>query len=422
MIKYDTSYCPTCSLKISELSSEVYIKEELPSVINEEMGTVLPRKSSRGTEKDIRIPYQGLGGVISSTGTFIKESSILDLKDDANRIKLAFGGSYPIKETTYIDKTAIYLGLAHRHWGHFLTDIVQRCWYPLVKGLLSSNNERVERIQDDINIPDDYLFVFAGFGDNATDFNGNYAQFFQLLGIDLNRIVIVNEPTTFKNIIVPNVAIQPGEFIHSVFKNLFDIVCQSAMLKATGLEVVENIYFSRTHLKDPKEMGEKRIEKRMRGLGYTIMYPEELNLVEQIFYWQTAKKISCVNGTIPHNCVFATDKLTLYIFNKMERIVGYQFTMDIVQGVSPLYISAFKEPFNKYPISVSRGPFWITITDEVKNFFIKEIKDTTIKVNDNNLTLDWINYIRLCVLADLKYGLRGGKSKVKSILKKIGFN
>lgn len=414
LVEYNTSYIKVAEERIQELASYVQVYDEMPKVKILDNALVFPRKNG-GVCHNTNIPYQGLGGVIDSDGNFVKESIIYDLKIQRNIDRIAFGGTYNVSLVEEDDRVAIYLGLAHKHWGHFLVDIIQRCWYPMVYDLLGNSNEK-KKCRDGIKLPENYIFVFSGFGDNSNKFNGNYAEFFRLLGLDDNKIVFVNLPTKFKRVIVPGIAIYPGEFICSVYRILIDTVIEQAMIEQKKLQREEKIYFSRTHLTGTMEIGEKEIENAMMLSGYKVMYPEELSLGEQIFYWQTAKSIACINGTIPHNCIFAHKNIVLIVFNKMNRIVGYQFTMDIVQGITPIYITAYYEPFKRYPLSVSRGPFWILITDDVKRF-IKENYNEDVLLSKKTFK-NWISYLKLCLIAEVRFRFRGTKAKLKKVIKK----
>lgn len=407
MKEYSSKYVGEAFDKIKLLANKISIREGLPNYVIIENGIILPRKVNFiHTNKNM--PYQGLGGVITNNGTFVKESYIYDLisKPNQNHI-IAFGGGYEVKEVSNSNKTVIYMGLAHQHWGHFLIDIVQRTWYLLYNDILENKS-----MTDDNNL----FYAFSGFGNYSTEFKNNFKEFFRLLGIDTNKILFVNKPTQFKKVIVPDVAVHPGEYIYPVFKEIFNKVSENAIFEEKNREKINKIYFSRTHLKDSKEMGEKHIEVLMKRAGFTILYPEELSLTQQIFYWQTADEIACINGTIPHNCVFAHKNLKLFIFNKMQKMVGYQFTMDAVWGSTPIYVKSYKEPFSRYPIDVSRGPFWISITKQLQQFAKLELGVT---VEEKSKIKDWINYIMICILAEGKYRLRGSKAKAKIFINKL---
>lgn len=403
MCKYLHNYCISQYEKICMLSKGIHVIDDLPQSVTLNDGLILPRKTGLKNA-----PYQGGGGVLDYEGNLVKESVIYDLiNTDDQKQFLAFGYAYDAPHIKVDNRKVIYLGLAHQHWGHFLIDIVQRLWF------INENREEIEsgRYKD-------YLFAFAGFGNGVTEFRGNFVEFFRLFGLDTRRIIIVEEPTQFSEIVIPDIAIYPGQYIHTIFKAVFNRVVESAMVEATkkSLPTYKRIYFSRTHLRDNKEMGEEHIQSALEHCGYEVLYPEELSLTEQIWYWQTADEIACVNGSITHNCVFAKPELKLYVFNKMSRVVGYQFTMDAIWGNTPVYISAYREPFKDFPISVSRGPFWIAVTDDVKRF----LKDTYNEKIDSVAKEDKIvRYAYLCLIAKGKYLFRGSKERVKNLVRHI---
>lgn len=381
--------------------NKVTLNYNMPEVINVSNGIVLPRKIASK-------PYQGLGGVVSEHGDFIDKSAIYDLRNDESSelMPFAYGGAYKFSQKQKKTNKAIYMGLAHQQWGHFLVDIIQRAWY--VYNLMLSDE-----------LDEEYIYVFSGFGDGTESFKKNYMEFYRLLGIDINKIMIVNEPTQFKSVIVPDVAIYPGECVHKVYIDMINKVIENASKEFTLRDSIKDIYFSRTHLKDDKEIGEIYLETILRDCGVKILYPEELSLIDQIYYWQHAERIFCVAGSIAHNCIFSGKKTELYIFNKMKRMVGYQFTMDKIQGIYPVYIDAFKEPFKRYPIDVSRGPFWIDVSGEVRNF----INTTYGEKINNKITLkSWIDYFWICIIAEIKFRLRGKRAKIKLIINKIKNN
>lgn len=398
--KYFKDYVRT-KTDILQFLDRVKINAKLPNYIVLDDGIVLPRKI---INKNKQYPYQGLGGIITHNSEFVIESVIYDLKKDIDKEQpIAFGGSYITDDIEHSDKKVIYMGLAHQQWGHFLIDIVQRCWFPYVTYIKKKRPNT------------DYYYVFSGFGNGVSTFKNNYLDFFNLLGLNTNRIIIVNKPTQFKEVIVPDVAIYPGESINKVYMEIINKVVENAKKNFINYKAKEKIYFSRTHMKDLKEVGEEFIEKAIKKAGFSILYPEELTLVEQIFYWQTATEIACINGTIPHNCIFSHESLNLLIFSKMEYMVGYQFTMDKIRNLHPVYISAYIEPFERYPIDVSRGPFWLDITPEVQKFFKDKYK---LDLENKRRILSWIKYFKICIIAEIKYQLRGMKAKFKFIISK----
>lgn len=409
-----TTYAQALGERLMYFENRVEEINELPGFQIIQGGTILPRKFAAKHEL---APYQGMGGVIDYNGKFVYESAIFDLDDSHSNKKIAFGGMYDFTPGKKKKKTAIYLGVANKHWGHFLIDNVQRCWFVLAAGLQNEGNCNIKIDSDLFN---DYEYVYSGTGQFENEFVGNYKEFFRLLGIDSNMVCIINEPTEYETIIVPNVSIYPGRFIHSAIKDVFKEVVKNALYECkSSYQTVDKIYFSRLHLPNQRELGEASIENAFKECGYKIMYPEELSLIEQIFYWHTAKEIACINGTIPHNCVFANSDLNLYVVSKMSRVVGYQATMDKIWGSEPTYISAYKEPFNRYPLSVDRGPFWIIMNDNTRRFFDDKYgKDFKISIGGT----DYVKYILMCIETEVRYQLRGSKTALKKALIKGGTN
>lgn len=409
-------YAPKQAEYINALK-KVDVIRDVPSVKVVEKGIILPRRFV-GDRKII--PYQGVGGCVDSDGNFVKESCIYDLINTPDQKQLlAFGGAYQHKVESCSSSTAIYMGLANTQWGHFIIDVVQRCWFLIHHNMLKNNMTHNETCKEkgycNEILKEDYVLVFSGTGKPEEQFRGNHKRFFELLGVDVDRIKIINEPTQYDKIIVPDVSVYPGQYIHAIYRDIFKIVVANAMKETSqDLQKYDKVYFSRAHLNDIKDMGEESIESQMKKNGFEILYPEELSLTEQIFYWNHAKEIACINGTIPHNAVFAKSDLKLYVFNKMERMVGYQFTIDMVWEGEPEYISAYHEPFRRYPLSVFSGPFWITITPHVSDFLRDKFGYS---LEPKIEKAKYFKYVCLCVIIETKTILSGVKSILKKYLK-----
>lgn len=395
-LEYDSTYSGVLQSDINELSQKLHVCSGSPKVREVENGLVLPRRAASKMQPK---PYQGRGGVLDSDNRFIKESAIYDLEIPQNKFfPYAFGGEYDFDEGDYVDDEVVYLGLAHQHWGHFLLDIVQRLW------ICIDNPEYLNSKK----------FVFSAFQDNIDQWNSPFSDFFNFFGITTDKIEIVTVPTRFRNVIVPDVAVYPGKFIYPQFQEIFQRVVNTVMQTPSALTPIEKVYFSRLHLKSHKDIGENLIQKEFEESGFTVLFPEELTLREQIFYWQTSTQIACVNGTIPHNCVFGGQKVRLIILAKMRRMVGYQFTMDLVRGVPSVYVSCYKEPFRKFPISVSRGPFWIVVNQNVRNLLnLEDGQDTLHSMEDA------MKYAIQCVIAEARYQLRGSGARIRKLTFKM---
>ncbi len=128
--------------------------------------------------------YIGLGGVIDQGGNFV------EISKHANY----FGGFYEADCFRKSEKTVVYCGLFINHWGHFLIDIVPRLWYAL---------EADERV-------DEYVLIYYGGAEENLLLEGNFMEFFKLLGI-AEKVTVLNEPVRYRRVIIPQLSYSYGD-------------------------------------------------------------------------------------------------------------------------------------------------------------------------------------------------------------------
>ncbi len=174
--------------------------------------TVIPLKKDKGMDDKAF----GYGGVISQDGCYVEESGIYD----------RVGGYYPFVCQNQRDECVVYCGYLINHWGHFLLEAVSRLWYYIEK---DSGNEK-------------YVFIVKD-GEEPS-ISGNYRRFFELLGIQ-DRIELINTPTQFSEVIVPELAYSRMRYYSEQFKKIFDRVCENALKGDFTLKPEKKIYFSR---------------------------------------------------------------------------------------------------------------------------------------------------------------------------------
>ena len=277
------------------------------------------------------------GGVCDANGDFLPESKL-----DGEWLKI--GGGYSINEFENEKKKVIYLGFCVNHWGHFIIDCLGRAWI-LSKPEFSN-----------------YDIVFLS---KKGTIEGNYLEFFELLGVDRSRFIDVKKNTRFDEIVIPhcaNILTEPSlyycPFAEILRKNNFPNVDE------------KNVYLSRRHLTKARksEIGEKDIEQIFVQNGYKVCYPEEMSLRQQITLFQKCSQIACINGTIPLNGIFGRNDLRLIVMNKVSLAHNNLYVVSKMSKISPIYINVFKEPIPGYPKSLGVGPFWMIVSSELKDF------------------------------------------------------
>lgn len=295
--------------------------------------TILPRKSIDADEVVF-----GRGGVVDSNGNYVEKSGLTS----------RFGGLYPIDKVEHRDEKVVYCGMFIRHWGHFLVEVVSRLWFFL------EHDDGISK----------YVFVVE---ENTTEnINGNYLRFFQLLGI-AERIEVINKPTSFKTVIVPELGYSRMRYYSDQYKNIFDTVVKNAVATNPTICQTDKIYFSRGHFKKAinSEIGHELLEHYFKLNGFTVLYPEELSLEEMICYIRNADICATPSGTLPHNYLFAQDHKKTIVVERMTLINEIQVDVDRIKNLDLTYIDGH---WLVYPGVSGGGPFLYGYTKEFNKF------------------------------------------------------
>ncbi len=245
----------------------------------------------------IILPYRrcrhstGLGGVLDEKGIFVEKSYL-------HGGSFEHGGSYDFDKSTIVKSNdkVIYFGYFLPHWGHFLIDCLGRMW-PFV----DTNNKL-----------DSYKIAFIT--NSREGMYDNCLELFAALGIKRERIIQINQPTQFLEVLIPDVdyTAEPGRIFAPQYVSLYDTVVKNILSKHKLKEVenkfgnIEKVYFTRSKFRGAKsrEVGLSVIDKVFKNGGYNIIAPEKLSLAEQVLIWNNANHIACINGTIPLNVIF----------------------------------------------------------------------------------------------------------------------
>lgn len=286
----------------------------------------------------------GRGGVLNDKLEYIENSGMLAV-NMANRMYGAY--EFNLENVEYIDEKVIYLNHFMKHWGHYLIDVIGRLWYVL---------------KNDIS---EYKIVYSSELGKENYIKGNYLQLLNLLGIDEDKLIMVNKVTQFKEIIVPDSAIFPGKYFTKAYIEIFDYVVSKVEIKES---VEKRIYCSRRNLKNLKkrEIGEECIENVFAENGFKIVSLEKMTLAEQISLINSVDEIFTISGTLPHNILFAKEKIKLIILNKTYRLNRHQFLINQMrQNVNVEYVDINVSPL---PVLYGNGPFIMKLTDNFKRY------------------------------------------------------
>ena len=280
------------------------------------------------------------GGVIDCNGQLVEES-----------ISAWFGGAYDVADNQtieYSEKTIVYLGeYATSTWGHVHSSLFVRFWFYL------SQNEDV----------DGYVII-SEYPGQKND-NKSLNEFIRMAGIE-EKIIFIDRPTRFKRVIVPEPSFTLDGYSKQ-FIETFNIIKQNALKEPIdSMETPEKIFLSRSHYERAQkaEGGMELLDDYFEKNGFTIIYPEELSLVQIVRIMQNAKVCASESGSITFNTLFANDDLNVIVIERIPLFADGNFITNLSSAKRITYIDC---SFNLYPGNVG-GACMLGFTDEFERF------------------------------------------------------
>ena len=310
-----------------------------------------------------------LGGVVDENGQFIKESVYIG--DWVKR-----GGYYEYNKENIIsiNKTVIFLGFFYKHWGHFLLDSIGRLW-----------------ISNELDVHE-YYWVYLESDNQSID--GNYREFLEYLGFDMNKRIIIHDVSRFDSVIIPEVCRNNCYQHTDDYEKTFSRIILNSNFEE--VEVPDKVYLSRQKFPEAisKERGEKNIQENYKKNGYTVFYPEELSLKKQIAIFQKTKEIVCINGTISLNFVFSSPDIKLIILNKTSLVHRNMHEISTIGKGKITYVDAYVEPIINHPKYLGKGPFLLRFSKKMRELFHDNDMSYTIEKNIKDYFWYFKEYLR----------------------------
>lgn len=298
--------------------------------------TILPWKPA--------VDSWGKGGIVNEYGEFVIESTYSNGWSK-------YGGGYAVDEMPFeADDTFIWMGIFVKQWGHFLLDCINRLWCV---------NESVYK-----NLKIAYVC------DRATEINGNYLHFLELLGIKKENLLKITKPTRVRRIYVPQCSFMKFEYYTEQYLKMFKTVCDySNKVTQWG---GERVYFTReaySHGLKAKDFGLDIIKRNFANNGFVCVEPQAVTLEEQISIWNSAKAVACVNGSIPLNLLFCQNpQVNVVVCNKTSREHENLRIVEAITHHKVLYIDAFDTRRTNKEFSLGHGPFLCTMTAQLEKY------------------------------------------------------
>lgn len=288
----------------------------------------------------------GRGGVMDENGKYV------ELSKQKARVQGYYNPSkYGIEES---NETVVYCGFFNKVWGHFITEVVSRLWYAL------KNDKSVD------------AYVFIDSLDGNKQFSGNYFEFLKLLGIS-DKVRIINKPTKFKKVIVPEEGLVYNDHYTQEFIDLYQFINKKGLELYSG-EKYDKVFFSKRKLPISAEsnLNEKFLDNYFKKNGYSIFYPEQLSLIDTIGILQNAKFFAGIASSLLHNQLFGTSSQTTICIEKQAFYNPYQVMVAKITDSKTVFIDACRSIFT---VSTA-GPFIFDYTKFLDKF-----------AKDNNMIL-----------------------------------
>lgn len=233
--------------------------------------------------------------------------------NESNLIRGADQFNYIPREIPYLSKhehtklsgNYIFAGVIDSHYGHAITEGISRLW-PM---LLFDNS-----------VLDGFIFITRTNRNGRTALNSSfYKELFRYLKKDGLEIHVINEtPIKVESCFVPTQSVILGNDCHHI---QYDFTRQYANHIVDKVNLRENkIYLSRRLFHGSRRMiNEIELEKYLIKKGFLIVYPEQIDFIEQISIYANCVTVIGCEGTALHNSLFCPKNTTIISIGAKNR-------------------------------------------------------------------------------------------------------
>lgn len=284
-------------------------------------------------------------GVLTSEGEIVQNSLLFE------RFEPDWEGLVDLSKAKKTTDTVIYLGWLEPVWGHIITDCLKKLWFVFTedcKQLIEAGARLVAVIPWNSKAQKDL---------------------FDLIGIPIDSIENVKQLTQYRKIIIPdNSIVANSDESRYYFREYKDVVSR-LISKIPSTETIGKVYFSRTSFSNTKfwrrrEYGERIIENTFRKLGYKIIFPEKMNIIETLTMIRNCECFASTEGSISHNALFCKPDTEVIIVRKVDYVNRWQLVINQASNVNVIYIDAHQSIIS----SGCLGPFYMCVTKELEKF------------------------------------------------------
>lgn len=217
--------------------------------------------------------------------------------------------------TRHIDAECLYGGMILNHYGHFI-----------IEGLA-----RAHAFQRFASLPIVFTLPYADIS-QAAGLPVYIKAMFELLGIAQERIILVQETTSFKKLVIPKVGMRWWDFLDAGHQQAMAAQVKKSFGADYPLQKHGSIYLSRSKLSTSHDgnviCGEAEFENYLRTQGFTVVYPETLTVKEQVRLFCSARNAVGFVGSGFHTLLLCADAPEKIVYlNRKKAAVNPQFPL-----------------------------------------------------------------------------------------------
>lgn len=312
-------------------------KEPLPhaEVREYERAAIIPlRWRENGPDRNFE------GGVVSETGAYLAgHLRALDDLDPPFTARTSY--DVPPDAVRERDEEVVFGGVLFDHIGHLITDSSARLWYP-------------------VSARDARKIVFLRSPEFKNWSSVDWKPLMELAGLDASRIEILEEPTRFRKVVVP----QEAYYAHGGFRpewtSFFDAV-RSRVEPGSR----KKVYLSRSRFARGNVFNEDLFERYYRELGFYVAYPEELDFRRKAELISGADELVSTIGTTSHLFLFAKPGVRATVLLRTSRVLKMQLYIGAACSESCSYVESFR---NRLPSYHADGVYYLAPTPRFRSY------------------------------------------------------
>ena len=298
-----------------KICTKKYYSKKEPTVQVVDKGIILPARM-----KEYKDENRYAGGVCDSELNFVAGYSNIAPGKMNGWCCIDEAYSIERKEIEQSNEEVIWGGALICHFGHIITESTSRLWY------ITENPDDQRRV----------VFLKV----NTWKVAPWLFELFDLMELSEDRIVILEKPTQFSKVIVP----EQSSRIKCSYTNKLLIPYRRAVEKVPPIDGPKKILLTRSKgLRSQMYLANQDyFDEFYRAHGYELIAPETLSIKEQIAVITGADEVAAYMGTLAHWGLFCRAGVKWTFLTRVDEFTSRQCVIDEATGIDWYLVSTAK--------------------------------------------------------------------------------